>query len=114
MSPGQRGTTAQHAKRVNVAVRLLASGLSVADVARQLARRLAVSERQARRYAEEARDSGSREVPQCKVVFTVKLPAGLVKDLRRMNQASRRTLSSIVSQAIEEFMKRMRGGFRSG
>jgi hypothetical protein len=110
MSPGQRGTAATHARRVNSAAKLLASGLSVADAARELARRLPVSERQARRYAEQARDSGSKEIPKPKVVFTVKLPVDLVRRLRRYSRTNHRTLSFLVAQALEEFLARRGGG----
>lgn len=79
-----------------------------------MARRFAVSERQARRYAEEARDSGSREVPKSKVVFTVKLPLDLVKRLRRNCKTSQRMLSSLVTQALEEYLARMPGGMHGG
>lgn len=114
MSPGQRGTAAQHARRVNTAAQLLASGLSVAEAARELARRHAISQRQARRYAEQARDSGSREVPKPKVVFTVKVPVDLVRRLRRYTETGHRTLSSVVTQALEEFLARMPTGLRGG
>jgi hypothetical protein len=114
MSPGQRGTAGQHARRVNTAAQLLASGLSVAEAARELARRHAVSERQARRYAEQARDWGSREVPKPKVVFTIKLPVDLVRRLRRYTEANHLTLSSLVAQALEEFLGRRPTGLRGG
>lgn len=114
MSPGERGTAAQHARRVNTAAEFLASGLSVAEAARELARRHAVSERQARRYAEQARDSGSREIPKPKMVFTVKLPIDLVRRLRRYAKRDQRTLSSLVAQALEEFLARMPAGLRGG
>lgn len=110
MSPGQRGTAAQHASRINAAAALLASGLSVAATTRVLARRHAVSQRQARRYAEQAREGGSREVPKPKVVFTVKLPIDLVRKLRRSAKAHRRSLSAVVAQALEEFLIRGRTG----
>jgi mRNA degradation ribonuclease J1/J2 len=114
MSPGQRGTAGQYARRVNAAAQLLASGQSVAEAARELARRHAVSERQARRYAEAARDLGSREVPKPKVVFTVKLPVDLVRRLKRHTETNHRTLSSLVTQALEEFLARMPTGSRRG
>ena len=114
MSFGQRGTESKHARRVNTAVQLLASGMSVAEAARELARRHAVSERQARRYAEQARDSGSMETPKPKIVFTVKLPVELVKRLRRYSAVNQGTLSSLVAQAVDEFLARMSGRLRGG
>src|SRR5213593_3806909 len=109
MSPGQRGTAGTHARRVNTAAQLLASGLSVSDAARELTRRHAVSERQARRYAEQARDSGSTEVPKPKMVFTVKVPVDLLKRLRRYAKLEHSSLSSVVSQAFEDLLNRKRG-----
>ena len=51
------------------------AGWTLIDATRHLARRYRLSERQARRYVERARDEGAMEVPGPKVVFTVKLPA---------------------------------------
>jgi hypothetical protein len=99
---------------VNTAAQLLASGRNVAEAARQLARRHAVSERQARRYVEQARDLGPREIPKPKVVFTVKIPVDLVRRLRRRTTEGHRTLSSLVAQALEEFLARMSTGLRGG
>jgi transposase-like protein len=99
---------------VNAAVQMLDSGLSVAAAARELARRHDVSERQARRYAEQARDSGSMEAPTPKTVFTVKLPVDLVKRLRRYHAAKHGTLSSLVAQALDEFLTRVSGRLRGG
>ena len=114
MSPGQRGTAARHARRVNAGAELLRSGLSVSEAARELARRHGVSERQGRRYAEEARDFGAKEVPKPKAVFTVKLPIDLIRRLRSYARARQRTLSSLVTQALEEFLEKMRPGPRGG
>ena len=114
MSPGERSTADRHAKRVNVAVRMLASGLSVAEAARELARRHGVSERQARRYTEQARDSGSMEVPKPKTVFTVKVSVDLINRLRRYAARSQTTISSLVTQALEEFLARISGRLGGG
>ena len=114
MSAGERSTADLHAKRVNAAVRMLASGLSVAEAARKLARRHGVSQRQARRYAEQAGESGSMEVPKPKTVFTVKVSVDLVKRLRRYAAGSHATLSSLVTQALEEFLARISGRLGGG
>jgi predicted DNA-binding transcriptional regulator YafY len=114
MSPGQRSTAAQQVRRVNAAAKLLRSGRTVVEAARELTCRLGVSERQARRYAEQARDSGSKAIPKPKVVFTVKLPMDLVRQLRHRARMDRRTLSSLVAQALERFLTRARAGRRGG
>lgn len=98
------------AKRVNAAAELLSSGREVADAARVLAGRYRLSERQARRYVERARDEGTLEVPGTKVVFSVKLPAALVRRVRRSARSTGRSISALVSQALEEFLDRHHSG----
>ena len=79
MSEGRRARADQVAKRTNTAADLLAGGMTVIDATVALARRHRLSERQARRYVERARDEGVMDVAAPKVVFTVKLPATLVR-----------------------------------
>ncbi len=112
MTDGRRARADQFARRINAAAELLRSGLSVADASRVLARRFRLSERQARRYVERARDAGSVEVPTSKVVFTVKLPAVLARAVRRQARRSEQTISALVAQALQEFLDRVgpRGG----
>ena len=100
------------AKRINAASELLASGLDVIDVTRDLARRHRLSERQARRYVERARDEGVVEVPRAKVVFTVKLQPGLVRRVRRAARTTGQSISALVSEALSEFLDRHHGGGR--
>jgi len=114
MTLGHRARAGQHATRINAAADLLAAGLDVPQAARQLARRHQVSERQARRYVERARDTGRLAVPAETSVFTVKLALDLTRRLRAYAEVSGRTLSSLVAQALEEFLGRMRTGPRGG
>lgn len=110
MTDGRRARGEQVARRVNAAAQLLDAGAEVVDVTRTLARRYRLSERQARRYVERARDEGEMEVPGRKVVFTVKLPALLVRRVRRAAAVTGQSISSVVSQAISEFLERHHGG----
>ena len=110
MPSGRRAHAEQRAVRVNDAVKLLDAGLDVAQAIRNLATRHRLSERQARRYVERARDQGGVEVPQPSVVFTVKLPEGLVHQLRSYARSSGRTLSSTVAEVIEGFLTQVRTG----
>lgn len=111
---GERASADQQAHRVNAAAELLSSGQGVAAAARQLAQRYRLSERQARRYVDRARQQGWMAVPQPSAAFTVKLPAGLLGRLRSYARDSGRTLSGIVSQAIEELLERVHAGANSG
>ena len=110
MVDGRRARAEQVARRVNTAAEFLDEEMEVIDATRALARRYRLSERQARRYVERARDEGAMEVPGRKVVFTVKLPAALARRVRRAAAASGRSISSLVGQALSEFLERHHGG----
>jgi len=112
MADGRRARAEQVAKRVNAATELLDAGMDVIDATRTLARRYRLSERQARRYVERARDQGSMEVPGRKVVFTVKLPVGLARRVRRAAHATGQSISALVSEALVEFLDGQHGGDR--
>jgi|SRR5829696_2797307 len=106
MSEGRRARAEQVAKRVNTAAELMAGGMTVLDATVALARRHRLSERQARRYVERARDEGVMEVAGPKVVFTVKLPAVLARRVRRVARATGQSISALVAQALSEFLER--------
>jgi predicted HicB family RNase H-like nuclease len=110
MTDGRRARADQVAKRVNTATELLASGMDVIGATRDLARRHRLSERQARRYVERARDEGVMDVPGPRVVFTVKLPGALARRVRRAARATGQSISSFVSEALSEFLERHHGG----
>lgn len=110
MTEGRRARSEQVARRVNTATELLDAGVEVIDATRDLARRHRLSERQARRYVERARDEGAMEVPRRKIVFTVKLPAVLVRQVRRVARATGQSISSLVTEALSEFLERHHGG----
>jgi hypothetical protein len=110
MPDGRRARAEQVAKRVNAAAELLDDGWDVAEASRELARRYRLSERQARRYVERARHEGQMEIPGRKVVFTVKLPVVLARRVRRAAATTGQSISSVVSQAISEFLDRHHGG----
>ncbi|MCA1677055.1 MAG: ribbon-helix-helix domain-containing protein [Actinobacteria bacterium] len=106
MVEGRRARADQVAKRINLAGELLGSGLEVVEATRTLARRHRLSERQARRYVDRARDGGAVAVPGTKVVFTVKVPAELARRVRRVAKTTGQTISAVVSQALAEFLDR--------
>ncbi len=110
MTEGRRARADQVAKRTNTAAELLAGGMTVIDATVALARRLRLSERQARRYVERARDGGVVEVAPPKIVFTVKLPAVLARRVRRAARATGQSISALVTQALAEFLDRQDRG----
>jgi hypothetical protein len=105
--PGdRRAGAAEHAEHVNEAAGLLESGILAAEAARVLAGRLGCSGRQARRYVAAAEESGRVAVPDEGTAFTVRLPLRLAAAVREHARASGRTISSVVAQAVEEFLGR--------
>ena len=114
MAGERRARADQSARRVNTAVELLASGCGVAEASRELARRQRISERQARRYVERARDRGPVEVPSAKIVFTVKLPIDVVRRVRQQARRSGQTISAVVALALTDFLERLGVGSRDG
>ena len=77
-----------------------------AEAARVLAGRFAVSVRQARRYVDQAAASGRMEVPEAKVVFTVKLPVALAGRVRAYAREHHAAISAVVARALSEFLDR--------
>lgn len=98
----------EFAARVNAAAELLAGDVEVSDAARELAGRFGCSQRQARRYLEQAADSGPVAVPERTAVFTVRLPVQLVGRVRAHAAGTGHTISAVVAQALEEFLSRRR------
>lgn len=106
MNEGRRARADQRARRINVAARLLDGGATVAETVAHIVHEFELSSRQARRYVELARERGEVAVPEAAVVFTVRLPGGLVARLRRRAAETGRTLSSLVAEAIEHLLER--------
>ena len=108
MSVHGRADGGEHAERVNAAAELADGGVPAAEAARVLAARFGCSPRQARRYVDQAAASGRVPVPEATVVFTVKVPARLAAAVREHARGSGRTISAVVTQALEEFLTRGR------
>lgn len=114
MTPG-KSRAGEYAHRVNEARELLEEGWTPAGVAQELARRHAVSVRQGWRYVREATARCvPLEVPEQKVVFTVKLPASLAGRVRAVAAARGKTLSALVGEALEAWLLRVRSGRQGG
>lgn len=93
---------------------LLGEGTPPAEAARQLARQYDVSARQGWRYVRDASGrSGPLDVPERKIVFTVKVPESLVARVRAAAASHGKTLSAFVSEALEAWLRHLRHN-RSG
>lgn len=109
-----RASSPERARRINAGAELLETGSSVAEAAREVASRFEISERQARRYVEQAQITGRVPVPGPVQLFTVRLPVELVERLRKFAKTSERTLSLVVVQALAEFLETRRRRRRGG
>jgi hypothetical protein len=99
-----RAAGGERAARINAAAELAEAGVPAAEAARVLAGRYGCSVRQARRYVDAAPARGRVRAPEVTVVFTVKLPARLAAAVREHARTSGRTISAVVTQALEEFL----------
>jgi predicted DNA-binding transcriptional regulator YafY len=114
MSERRRAQAGQYAQRVNRALALLRR-FPVPAVLRALVQRYQVSLRQARRYVEAAQHHPRGvPVPEQTVVFTVKLPVGLVRRVRARARLTGSSLSALVTRALEDWLERVQPGPRGG
>jgi hypothetical protein len=100
----RRAYADEYAVRVNRAVELLVD-LSLADAVRVLQAEYGLSERQGRRYVNEAlvRPYGI-VVPERTVVFTVRLAPSLIAGLRESARSRGLTLSAAVAEAVRVYL----------
>jgi predicted DNA-binding transcriptional regulator YafY len=91
-----RISDARKAERLNYAWRLLQRGDHLGEAVERMARDCAISARQAYRYLEQAR---SLKAP-------VKLPRGLVRQVRDYARTRRLSLSELVGRALRRLLAR--------
>ena len=102
-----KASKAVQAERVNTAVALIERGSSAAETAQRLVARFGISRRQAYRYVQQAQVSGQPVmIPERKMAFTVKLSGPLIQRLRAYAHSSGRSLSEIVTRALEAFLSK--------
>jgi transposase-like protein len=113
MNPGRRAAAGEYVQRVNRAARLLRQVGSLGEVIAKVARLYAISPRQARRYVEAAQQMrGPLPLPEAKVVLTVKVPASLPMRVRQRAHAEGRSLSDLVTRALDAYLRRRPPGPR--
>jgi len=102
-----RSNTAEYCRRVNQAIQFLEQEKTSAEVVACLTVRLGVSARQAARYVQAAQQqSAPLPVPEANEVFTVKLPPGLIDQVRQRARTENRSISQWVTQALEAHLQR--------
>jgi hypothetical protein len=101
-----RSPNSERAKRINAALALKMKEKTSAEAAARLADEYGISRRQAYRYVHEAEKIGKEvPIPDTKIAFTVKLSKNLIEALRKYAENTGASLSGIVTQALESFLK---------
>lgn len=101
-----RSSKAEQARRLNTAWELLQARSSPAQTRRILVCRYGVSQRQAYRYLQQARQARAPvAVPQPEVGFSVKLPQPLVAQLHRQARAQGCALKVWVDRALQRALE---------
>ena len=102
-----KASRSERAERINAALALIEQVGAPAEVAEQLSVRFGISKRQAYRYVRQAQVRGQKVlVPEPKTAFTVKLSGTLIQRLRAYAKSSGRSLSEIVTGALETFLSK--------
>jgi uncharacterized protein (DUF4415 family) len=105
-----RSSNSEHAQRINAALELMKEHNSMAMAAAALAERFTISRSQAYRYVRKAQNMGKEvPVPDPKIPFTIKLSLDLIQRLRRYASSTGKSLSEIVTQALEAFLHGIQG-----
>lgn len=98
-----KSSESEQARRVNATVSLLKKGTSSPEALGRLITRYRISRRQAYRYLQQAQNTrGPVPVPEAKRVFTIKLSASLIRQVR---QQARRE-GGAISQWVEAALRR--------
>ncbi len=105
-----RSSNSVRAERINTALGFLRQCETLAEAAKAFVQDCGMSKRQAYRYLREAQKQGEPvPIPERKVAFTVKLPEGLIHQLRHRAALREQSLSQLVTQALEVFLRKGRG-----
>lgn len=102
-----RSTIGEKARKLNAARGLLERHIPLPEAMRRLARMFQLSGRQAYRYLEAASQLDQPvEVREASVPTTLKLPPPTVEGLRKYARSSGLTMGTIVTDALEEFLRK--------
>ena len=103
----ERAQNTELAKRINQAYALLLKEKPIPEIVNHLIERYGVSQIQAYRYVQQARENnGKVAIPETSVVFTVKLPPSLINRVKRFARSQGMSISKVVRAALEEFLSK--------
>jgi hypothetical protein len=92
-------------KRINQAFAMLQNNKPQPHIAERLIQKYGVSQVQAYRYMQLAREINEKmAIPESSVVFTVKLPPTLIRRIKKLSGSRGLSISKVVHTALEEFL----------
>lgn len=101
----KRAENSELVKRINSAFIMLQKEKPQPQIVEQLSGKYGVSQVQAYRYVQLAREINEKiAVPESSVVFTVKLPPTLIKRVKKLSKSKRLSISKVVHTALEDFL----------
>lgn len=104
-----RSTKVEKARQLNAALGLLQRQVAWPEAVQSLSRKFNLSERQAYRYLEEASELDRPvEITEATVPITLKLPPSTVERLREYARSSGLTIGSIVTVALNAFLRALK------
>lgn len=93
------------AKRINQAYTLLKKEKPHAQVIEYLVEKYGVSQVQAYRYVQQAKElKGKMAIPEVSVVFTIKMPPSLIIRIKKFASSKGTSISKVVRAALEDFL----------
>jgi len=111
----ERSSKPELTRRINRAFSLLEQGLAQGQVVEALKRELGVSEIQAYRYVQQARQNiALLPIPELTKTFTVKLAHSLIEKVRDFSRSESIPISHVVSDALEDFLNQKGDGQEEG
>jgi hypothetical protein len=100
----KRADNPEHTRRINKAIKMLGLSKSTSEIIQSLVQQYCISQSQAYRYVQTAQRSKTLlSIPQKKTTFTAKLPVLLVEKIRTYAEKTKKSLSEVVVQALEQF-----------
>lgn len=109
----KRSQNTELAKRINQAYLFWKEGIPATQIVERLSSMFGTSKVQAYRYLKKAKaNKGPIAIPEDMVVFTVKLPPSLIKEVKRVAYTTERSISKVVSLALKELLARSNHGKR--
>jgi len=96
----------EQTRRVNTAIELLGKHATSGEVVSTLMKRFEVSSRQAHRYLQRAQSAAQPlSPPESKEVFTVRLPSGLIREVRCTARRRKQRISDLTAEALRAFLR---------